>query len=867
MKRILLFFLMFIMFLPLLAQTFRGKVTNEAGETLPYAAIYIRELNSGFVTDDNGSFHTTLNPGKYTCEVSSLGYTKQIVSINIPPEGLVKNIILGEQVYQLHEVRITRDNEDPAYSVMRNAIANAPKHRYQVSTYTADIYLKGSGKLMDVPGIFMISKEFRDMAGKYMNKTFLLEEQRKVTYTSPNTWDNEVIAYSNTFPDNIMISLQTTDINLYTPEIFGKVSPLSAGAFSFYDFMLDGCYSEGDYLINKVRVIPKKNNPELVSGHLYIVEDLWCLSDVNLDITDTGLNANITVTCNEVRPSLFLSTSISLKAAMSLFGVKAEAAYLSSIKYQNIEKAVYNELFSSTAEEAIRPSAISNLTPGQQKTIEKIKELTTKEDLSTREAYKLSKLMAKSIQQADTTRSKYKYERKLRNYQSRTDSLAMLRDSLYWSRVRSIPLNEEELASYAYKRELEEDSVKGKSKRGFGNELLQIMFVGKTYQTKNKKAWLTLKDLRSYVPEYNFVDGLWLGATLETGIKLGETTSLKFVPKAYYTTARKEWVGSGTLSMDYAPRNLGHFWISGGLTTSDFNTESGESRLINSYSSLLFGRNDVKLFDKKSLSIGNQVEIINSMLFTSVLDWERRSMLDNHVGKSIFGKEAKPNIPGNIEYMPMPTNDLLKATFSLSYTPAHYYRMIYGRKFYENSSYPTFSVLYQQAFAHGNENKITPSFKRFELSIQQKIEFGMFNNLYWNLNGGVFWDKKDMQFTDFRHFSATRLPVTERTFNDGYALLGNYALSTNSRWAQANIMWSTPYLLIKHLPFLQRKHFDEALHLRTLFVRNHDAYSEVGYSIGLLDMGRIGVFVSFDKLDYRSTGVSISLPIMKILGE
>lgn len=867
MKRILLSSLILITFLPLPAQIFSGKVTNEAGETLPYAAIYIRQLNSGFVTDDNGLFHTTLQAGSYTCEVSSLGYTKKVVSVTIPPEGLVKDITLSEQVYQLHEVRITRDNEDPAYSVMRNAIANAPKHRYQVATYTADTYLKGSGKIMDVPGILMVSKEFRDMAGKYMNRTFLLEEQRKVTYTAPNTWDNEVIAYSNSFPENIMISLQTTDINLYAPEIFGKVSPLSAGAFSFYDFKLDGCYSEGDYLINKVRVIPKKNNPQLVSGHLYIVEELWCLSGVDLGITDTGLNANITVTCNEVQPSLFLSTSISLKASMSMLGLKAEAAYLSSIKYQQIEKAGLNQLFRQTVAEASQPSAISKLTPKQEKTIEKIKELTAKDDLSTREAYKLSRLMAKSIQQSDTTRSKYKYERKLRNYQSRTDSMATLRDSLYWTGVRSIPLSEEELASYAYKKELTEDSVQGKKKRGFGNELLQILFVGKTYSTRNKKAWITLKDLRSYVPEYNFVDGLWVGATLETGLELGETTSLKFVPQAYYTTARKEWLGNGTLSLDYAPRNLGRFWLTGGITSSDYNTAIGESRLINSYSSLLFGRNDIRLFERKYLTVGNQVEIINSMLFTSVLDWERRSTLDNHVGKSMFGKEAKPNIPGNAGYVPMPENDLLKATVSLSYTPAHYYRMIYGRKIYENSAYPTFSVLYQQAFKHGGEDRLTPSFKRLEFSIEQTIEFGMFNNLYWYVNGGMFWDKKDMQFADFRHFSTTRLPVTERAFTQGFSMLGNYALSTNSRWAQANVMWSTPYLLIKHLPFLQRKHFDEALHLRTLLVKNQDVYSEVGYSIGLLDMGRIGVFVSFDKLEYRSTGVSISLPIMKILGE
>lgn len=54
--------------------------------------------------------------------------------------------------------------------------------------------------------------------------------------------------------------------------------------------------------------------------------------------------------------------------------------------------------------------------------------------------------------------------------------------------------------------------------------------------------------------------------------------------------------------------------------------------------------------------------------------------------------------------------------------------------------------------------------------------------------------------------------------SSGFALLDNYAYSTHARWAQANISWYTPYLLLKHLPFLKKKRYDEALHLRSLIV-------------------------------------------------
>ena len=63
--------------------------------------------------------------------------------------------------------------------------------------------------------------------------------------------------------------------------------------------------------------------------------------------------------------------------------------------------------------------------------------------------------------------------------------------------------------------------------------------MGKTYRTSDKKAWIGWKVLPSYVSEYNFVDGFWLGAKFETGLKLSEASTLRLHSSAYYTTAVK----------------------------------------------------------------------------------------------------------------------------------------------------------------------------------------------------------------------------------------------------------------------------------------------------------------------------------------
>jgi hypothetical protein len=850
-------------------------VTAQDGEPIPYATLYVHEISAGFTADDNGYFHAALKPGKYTCEISSLGYTRRLISVDITDKDIEENIVLGERVYQLREVSITKSNEDPAYTVMRQAIAYAPYYRSFVRSYTAGTYLKGTGKLNRMPAIFKMTKSDREDAKKYLGRLFVLEEQRRVTFTAPNTWKNEVKAYANSFPSDVQIGLEMVNINLYQPTIFSKVSPLSPGAFSYYRFKLEGSYMEGEYLVNKIQVIPKKGNPDLISGYLYIIEDLWCLSAVDIKMSYSGFNASVKVTCKEIRPSVFLNTSTTLKAEIDMMGINAEASYLSAIHYTHvdIDETVYvpgkNIRPSNTVNASV--AASPGLTKQQQKLRKQIDALSRKEDFTARDAYKLSKLIDKAVEKADTTRSKHKYERKPLSYDLKKDSLADKRDSVYWDTVRSVPLRPEEIESYAYKEKLKplNDSLDGRNanKEKVANVVMQTFLFGKTFKSKNEKTWIKLGGLGSYIRKYNVVDGIWIGARLTAGVKLGEQTKLSFTPSAYYTTARKAWLGTGTLVLDYAPRRLGKLTLSAGVLSADFNDKNVESRIVNSIFSGFFARNDIKFYDKRFLSIENEVEIANSLLLSTGFTWQKREALENAINKDLFGKRVKSNLPQHPDYLPMQRNELTKASIALRYTPAHYYRMLQGRKEYLPEKYPTFTARYERAFPQGGAETLSPSFHRTELTIQQKMEFGLFNHIYWFINGGAFWDAEDMQFPDYKHFAATRIPVTKYPFCWNFALLDNYAYSTRTRWAQANVSWHTPYLLLKHFPFLKQKRYDEALHLRALAVYKKSPYWEAGYSIGRSIIYQIGVFAGFERLKFNAAGVTVSLPLLILFEE
>lgn len=823
MKRIIWLFLLSLVTILSFAQSFKGTVTDTDGKPVPYAALYLREMKSGLTTDEHGRFQTKLSAGQYTCEVSSLGFISQTFTFQMLNRDYEKDIVLAERTYSLPEVNITKGNEDPAYAVMRKAIARAPYYRTQIKSYTAGTYLKGTGKGTAIPAVLKLSKEVRKDAKEWLGKLFVLEQQQIVNFTAPNVWNNKVLANKNSFPEEIGVDMGITTINLYTPELFGKVSPLNKNAFSYYRFKLDACFVEEGQMINKIRVIPKKDDNRLLEGDLFIVEDLWCISAADVNVRATGLKAKIKITCKEVQSSVFLPVSITTSSTIDIMGFKAEASYLAAIHYREVKTDIQPETSTDKTTKPVTANAVAQP-------------------------------------------KKHKFERPARigRKDTQVDSLADKRDSLYWTTIRSVPLRLEEVQSYQYKEEkiaLKDLSPGEKSeKKTTVGQVLNTIMWGKTFRTSNKNAWLTLPSLSAYIPEYNFVDGFWLGVKLKTGVKLSESSTLRFVPSFYYTTARKNWIGQGELTLDYAPRNRGYLSLSGGLLSADYNSESGESRLINSMSSSLFGHNHLKLYENTFFTVDHAIEPANGLLFSSSLSWQRRKMLDNHIHKSWFKRDAEPNIPENTAFRPMPENDILKASFELEYTPAHYYHMSQGKKVYEASRYPTFALKYDRAFPMSGSRYLT-SYHLMQFSAKQKIEFGMFNRLHWSVNAGSFFDAKNLQFPDFKHFASTRILVTERSFDTGFSLLDNYVLSTNTRWAQANVSWYTPYLLLKHLPFLSRKAFDEALHLRSIVIYGGRPYTEIGYSIGFSDMARIGVFAGFDCLKFHSVGVSLSLPL------
>ncbi|MFZ4520591.1 MAG: TonB-dependent receptor [Bacteroidales bacterium] len=89
-----------------------GKITDlNSGEALLGATIYVRELNTGAVSDQYGNYSLTLDEGKYTLIYSYIGYKTVEKSIELTRDMKLP-LELAPQEHQLKEVEITSEKND-----------------------------------------------------------------------------------------------------------------------------------------------------------------------------------------------------------------------------------------------------------------------------------------------------------------------------------------------------------------------------------------------------------------------------------------------------------------------------------------------------------------------------------------------------------------------------------------------------------------------------------------------------------------------------------------------------------------------------------------------------------------------------------
>ena len=151
MQRLISVSILFLFSMTLAGQGIKGIIKDENGQALSFASIYIKELGTGTSANLDGDFELPLQSGTYQVTFQYMGYITTERSVTVGGLYETLNIVLKPQIISLPTVEVNGKAEDPAYTIMRKAIAKAEYHLLQNDTYSAEVYMKGTGQVTKVP--------------------------------------------------------------------------------------------------------------------------------------------------------------------------------------------------------------------------------------------------------------------------------------------------------------------------------------------------------------------------------------------------------------------------------------------------------------------------------------------------------------------------------------------------------------------------------------------------------------------------------------------------------------------------------------------------------------------------------------------
>lgn len=847
------------------ASGIRGVVKGEDGP-LAYASIFVKQTGTGSVTDLEGRYEVQLPPGRYDVYFQYLGYETVSRAVEVGTDYTEINITLKVQVVVLRDVVVKAGKEDPAYTIMRKAIAKAKFHTQQIDTYSAKVYIKGKGQLTDYP---WLAKKALEKEGITKDRVFISESVSEIKYTRPNKFEEKVIAVytngdnKNTSPNSYIFG------SFYQPEIAETVSPLSPKSFSYYRFEYLGSFKDRNYEISKIRVTPRSKGDDVFEGLIYIVEDWWSIHSLDFEATKLGIRFHIKQLYNPIEDKAWLPVSQQFKVGGKVFGFEFEGQYLATMRDYKITLNPELALEMTVIDEKVQKEEAKKIEKKFSKKDQQIQErLAEGKEVTRKELNQL-------IREYEKQEIKEQKEPEVISETTYTvDSLAYKKDSTFWADIRPTPLTKEEQRGYdvndsltEVQRKRDEGDTLRNSKKGKKGFQPWDLLTGDNYGI-GKTA-----DFRIHAPYggYNSVEGFnliyrvsfykrWVKRDSLNKEKRPQTSRLEISPIARYAFSREKI--SGKLRVDYRFKDR-RLTVEGGQYVEQYNSDEPIHHLVNSFTSLFLGDNLMKLYDRNFVDLTYTHRLNDKYTFRTNWSWARRSELFNTSDFTLFSSnkdEYTPNRPASVELPDtgFNPNRIFVGAVGFTARPWQKYRIRNGFKSRVDGSSPLLSLNYRKAFTGVAGSEV--AFDHLELGFRHTLEVGISGRLDIAAQAGKFFNTSNMFFMDYKHFLGNLTPFVTTDPVGSFRLLDYYLYSTSQEYFSANAHYHFRKFLVTRIPWVRLTGITENIFVNYLASPTSNNYTEVGYGIdGILRIFRLEAAVAFQDWQYLNYGFRIGI--------
>ncbi len=775
-----------------------GTITDAKGEPLPFASVYVRGTSVGTTSNTNGKYRLELNPGNYDLVFQYVGYKPHIEKIKVNASPLELNIALAEQPVELGEITVTADAEDPAYAVIRKAIAKRKYYRDLIKAYACDVYIKGNIKFLNAPEKFM-GRELGDLGGTLDSNRqgiiYLSESQSKLYFQEPGQYKEEMISSKVSGNDNGFGFNRASDMdfNLYenTADFSRQiVSPIAANALYYYRYKTVGTFLDDEgRLVNKIEVIPRRNEDPVYRGIIYITEELWNIQSAELLLLQSSINQpgldslyirQVYVPVQQPDGWRLFSQTIDFKAG--LFGFRLGGVFTGI--YSNYD---LNPDF--------KPGFFGN------------------------EVFKVNEGANEKPQK-------------------------------FWDTIRPIPLTQEEAIDYVRKDSIQEirrskpylDSIDVKNNKF---KLVDVFF-GYDFRNSYERRYFNINSPVTTI-QFNTVQG-WnadINATYRRVLDEKSTRWWTARGALNYGFADKRLRGTLNLGYRFDQKTQSYLSIAGGVDAVQFNPANPIGKTLNTMYSLLGKENYMKLYDKAFGRINFQRELANGVFLSTALEYAQRSPLVNRTDFSWNKNEDKsytPNDPLNAEFVPsFLQSEALTFTANLRLRYKQKYSTYPDQKFSYGSDLPDLWIEYRKGIrSFGSDVNYDLLSLRV---VENYISLGVIGALEFNVEAGKFLSRNTLQFMDYRHFLGNQTVIgNPDRYSSSFLLLPYYEYSTQGEYVQAHFQHNFDGWILGKIPLLRKMGWREIFKTAFLYTEEQKGYLELGLGLDNIGFGAFRLF-------------------------
>ncbi|MDR2628251.1 MAG: DUF5686 family protein [Dysgonamonadaceae bacterium] len=697
---------------------------------------------------------------------------------------------------------------------MADSIANlvtekAKVYRWYIQSYDAKAYIKGTTEVLKknillryAPNIFTFDKRGRET---------ILEALVDVHFKAPNYYTQNITAITGTRtnPGDIYERLlQFMNINVYNTVSFNNeiMMPFAPEASDNYRYFYEGAIDSLNLVFHKLRIEPKSESPKLISALVYILDGYWSIAALEAKGQSGFANFKLKMNMGTSMDEFLLPKQIEVFMEMKILGNHVINRYTSIYDYTSIVK-YWN-------------------TGGVKKP-----------------AYDISDY-----------------------FNTRTDSVPIIKDSVFWDKNRPLPLTETD--RYIYRQEksamdsmafnkLHSPSLKDESWR-FTRMMINPMNF--RYRETNFRYSGFLNPLKV---GYSATDGFSYSQQLKLESSLGSGRSIGFYPDAGYVFGRKELFFRLPFEWTYAPERLGTFNFAVGNGNQGLNIR--DILEVNEHlkdSAFKFEDYNLAYYKHYYTEIKNRVEVSNGLLLDLMMTYHYRIPV-------IDGSQTYKKDDGSEQHLPDTDVDGLDMNESyrsfvpyiaLTWTPKLYYRMDRQRKHYVGSGWPTFSVKYARGIKHILRSD--SDFERIEMDVQQRIRLKKSTSFHYYAGAGAFTGTKSQNFVDFHNFARRNFPESWDDKTGGvFHLLNDYWYYASNTYLQGHIMYESPFIFLRFIKKISRYVISERLYTGQLCLPGIlPSYTELGYGIGNV-LFNAGVFVNMQGLEFQKIGFKFAFEL------